>query len=153
MRRFVNSLWHDFLRPLFVRPDFVQVAAFCWRMNQGQREILLITSSNNNWIIPKGWPINGLDGAEAALTEAWEEAGVTADRSEITFLGKYHGQKEMWEGVLVDARTHVYAIPVTTLSDDYPEVDERDRQWARLSDAADMVNDQNLAAFLRSQIN
>ena len=150
MRRFVNSLWHDFLRPLFVRPDFVQVAAFCWRMNEGQREILLITSSNNNWIIPKGWPINGLDGAEAALTEAWEEAGVIADPANVSFAGMFQGHKEMWEGMLVDARTHVYAVPVTDLAEDYPEIHKRRRIWAPAETAADQVNDTALADFLRT---
>lgn len=150
MRTIVYKLWTDFIRPLIARPDFVQVAAYCWRAHEGNKDILLITSSNNNWIIPKGWPINGMDGAQAALTEAWEEAGVIADPANVSFAGMFQGHKEMWEGMLVDARTHVYAVPVTDLADDYPEIHKRRRIWAPADTAADLVNDPALADFLRA---
>ena len=40
-------------------------------------EILLITGRETaRWIIPKGWPVNGLQPDEFAAREAYEEAGV-----------------------------------------------------------------------------
>jgi 8-oxo-dGTP pyrophosphatase MutT (NUDIX family) len=40
-------------------------------------EILLVTSRRSRqWIIPKGWPIRGLEPFRSAAQEAYEEAGV-----------------------------------------------------------------------------
>lgn len=52
---------------------------------------MLIILFNNNWIIFKGWLINGLDGVEVVLIEVWEEVGVIVDWFEVIFLGKYYG--------------------------------------------------------------
>ena len=54
-----------------------QVAALCWRKHRDRVEVLLITSRDTGrWVLPKGWPIPGLNAHEAAAIEAWEEAGV-----------------------------------------------------------------------------
>lgn len=54
-----------------------QYGALCWRLKDGKPQVLLITSRRSGrWVLPKGWPMDGLSGPEAALTEAWEEAGV-----------------------------------------------------------------------------
>ena len=54
-----------------------QYGALCWRMHRGKVEVLLITSRDTGrWVIPKGWPIDGLAPAQTAAREAWEEAGV-----------------------------------------------------------------------------
>jgi 8-oxo-dGTP pyrophosphatase MutT (NUDIX family) len=40
-------------------------------------EILLVTTrQSKQWIIPKGWPIKGLQPAKSAAREAFEETGV-----------------------------------------------------------------------------
>jgi 8-oxo-dGTP pyrophosphatase MutT (NUDIX family) len=55
-----------------------QFGALCYRVRRGKTQILLITSrTRGRWIIPKGWPSEGLTPAQSALQEAWEEAGVT----------------------------------------------------------------------------
>ena len=52
-----------------------QFGALCYRMKQGEAQVLMITSRRTGrWVIPKGWPIRGLKSDEAALQEAWEEA-------------------------------------------------------------------------------
>ena len=57
-----------------------QIGAICWRMHRAKVEVLLITSRDTGrWVIPKGWPMQGLSDAEAASIEAWEEAGVRGD--------------------------------------------------------------------------
>ena len=54
-----------------------QFAALCFRIRKGEPEILLITSrGSQRWIIPKGWPMAEKTPAQAALQEAWEDAGV-----------------------------------------------------------------------------
>ena len=80
MNAWLQNIWEEVGRPLFLRPRRVQFAALCTRVHDGQDQVLLITSRDTKrWIIPKGWPIDGLSGTETALQEAWEEAGVRAD--------------------------------------------------------------------------
>ena len=67
----------------FVRPSFVQVAAMCVRQGKDGPEVLLIqTLTRKLWMVPKGWPMDGLSLSDAAAQEAWEEAGVA--RSDCT---------------------------------------------------------------------
>jgi len=57
-----------------------QYGAVCWRLHRGRVEVLLVTSRDTGrWIIPKGWPIDGLSPAGTAQREAWEEAGVEGE--------------------------------------------------------------------------
>ena len=54
-----------------------QFAALCYRLRKGKPEVLLVTSRRSKrWIIPKGWPQNGMLPAQSAAIEALEEAGV-----------------------------------------------------------------------------
>ena len=54
------------------------MAALCYRREGIETEVLLVTSrGRGRWILPKGWPMDGLDDAHAAAQEAWEEAGVS----------------------------------------------------------------------------
>jgi hypothetical protein len=54
-----------------------QVAALCWRKRKDGVEVMLVTSrETRRWVIPKGWPMEGLTDYNAARREALEEAGV-----------------------------------------------------------------------------
>lgn len=55
-----------------------QIAVLPWRRDaHGRLQILLVTSrTSRRWMLPRGWPISGMSGAEVARTEAVEEAGV-----------------------------------------------------------------------------
>lgn len=71
--------------------------------------MLLITSRDTGrWILPKGWPIDGLDGAGAALQEAWEEAGVTKADIRSDPMGIFDYDKGLGEGLTVPVTTQVY---------------------------------------------
>ena len=73
----ISKAWEEVVRPMLLRPKRVQVAALCFRETDTGKDVLLITSrGTGRWIVPKGWPIDGMGGSEAALREAWEEAGV-----------------------------------------------------------------------------
>ena len=66
-----------------------QYAALPYRVSGGVLEILLITSRRTRrWIVPKGWPVEGLEPAQCAAMEALEEAGVTGD-VDRTAVGHY----------------------------------------------------------------
>ena len=138
--------------PILKRPKIVQFAALCICANSDKTQIVLITSSNGRWIIPKGWPENGKSGAETAALEAWEEAGVISNPEKFQFAGRFDTVKERDSGLRFDCETFVYVIPVDELSDDYPEISERDRRLVDLDTAPDEVDDADLSDFLRHWI-
>ncbi len=151
MMHVFKNAWAGMFRPILQRPKRVQVAALCHRKSAGGKEVLLITSRDTGrWIVPKGWPIDGLDGAGAALQEAWEEAGVK--RAEIIRepIGMYEYDKDLGEGLSTPVVTSVYAAEVQELSADYPEVAERTRAWYSQQMAADLVDEPELKAILRA---
>jgi len=66
-----------------------QFAALCYRGSGDDLEVCLITSRRTKrWILPKGWPMHKQTPADAAATEAWEEAGLTG-RATDRCLGAY----------------------------------------------------------------
>lgn len=131
------------------RPAAVQVAALCVREGSHGHEILLVTSSNKNWILPKGWPIEGKTAAEAALQEAWEEAGVREGKADPESIGTFPCHKTGPGGHLVPVQTHVFRVAVKALSDKYPEKKARKRRWVSLGVARTMVTDPGLLTFLK----
>ena len=136
--------------PLIRRPRLLQVAALCYRRDAEGKKILLITSRDTGrWILPKGWPIDGLDSAGAAKQEAWEEAGVVAARIDREPVGSFTYDKILDNGVPAPVEAQVFAIEVKTLKDDFPEAAERTRKWVTPAEAAEMVEEPDLKALLR----
>jgi 8-oxo-dGTP pyrophosphatase MutT (NUDIX family) len=144
-----KSAWEGVFDPLLRRPDRVQTAALCWRLGKKGKEVLLITSRDTGrWIIPKGWPIKGLDGAGTAAQEAWEEAGVKPARVKDKPLGLYHYVKKLDNGLPAPVATTVYPIEVDHLEDDYPEKLQRKRSWMSPKQAAALVAEPELRDLL-----
>jgi 8-oxo-dGTP pyrophosphatase MutT (NUDIX family) len=113
--------------PLF-REHGRQVAALCWRADPAL-EILLVTSlTTKRWILPKGWPMDGLTAAQSAQREALEEAGVTGEIAADT-LGSYHYLKEKKDGGGVPCYVEVFALRVTGQQAEWDEKGARDVQW------------------------
>ena len=131
-------------------PGQVQFAALCTRKNGKGEDVLLITSRDTGrWIIPKGWPIDGLDGAETALQEAWEEAGVCKAKAEKDPVGNYTYDKVLKDGTALPVLTSVYRVRVSELADTYPEADQRERCWVSPKVAATRVDEPELRDLLR----
>ncbi len=150
MPNWLSKIWAEIARPFFLRPQRVQCAALCTRVINDQTQVLLITSRDTRrWIIPKGWPIDGLDGAESARQEAWEEAGVRARRLGSEAIGQYTYDKTMNDGTALPVVTSVYLIEVAELADEYPEIGQRERQWFSPQDAAEKVIEPELSDLLR----
>ncbi len=150
MGKLLRDIWEEVARPLFLRPRRVQCAALCTRETNGQIEVLLITSRDTGrWIIPKGWPIDGLDGAGTAKQEAWEEAGVRAASVDPEPVGQYHYDKILKDGSAQPVRTSVYRIHVADLADDFPEAQQRTRSWVTPDMAAERVAEPELRDILR----
>ncbi|MEX0279748.1 MAG: NUDIX hydrolase [Arenibacterium sp.] len=129
----------------------VQVAALCYReTSDNTKDVLLITSrETKRWIIPKGWPIDGLENAEAALQEAWEEAGVRKASVKKHPLGHFDYPKRLACGDTAEIEAEVYLARVERLSENYPEDDERSRKWVSPSEAANLVQEPGLKSLLR----
>lgn len=146
----MRKFWEEVVRPVFLRPRRVQFAALCTRETSGGQEVLLITSrSTGRWIIPKGWPMDGKDGAETAQQEAWEEAGVRPERLYHASIGHFTYDKTMNDGSSLPVRTNVYHLRVKDLADQYPEAGQRERLWFPPQKAAELVSEPELSALLR----
>lgn len=119
----------------------VQYAALPYRIVDGVPQILLITSRRTRrWIVPKGWPIDGLSPRECAAVEALEEAGVCGEIGE-TCIGTFRYMKHSKKGFSVPCTVEVYALRVTQQRKSWAEKHERDRRWHTISDAASSVDE------------
>ena len=146
----MSTMLRDMVGPLFRRPKGLQVAALCHRETPKGKQVLLITSrGTGRWIIPKGWPIRGLGSAEAAVQEAWEEAGVQDAHADTLAIGSYSYDKTMDSGLPLPIETLVFSVEVGQLADDFPERAERQRKWASPQEAATLVDEPELKAILR----
>lgn len=143
--------WPSLASRLALRPAASQVAALCVREKAGEKQVLLITSrGTGRWIIPKGWPMKGKTDAEAALQEAWEEAGVKSGEVSKKPLGSYRYDKLHDDGHITPIDTTVFLVEVRKLVKDYPESDERSREWVTPGEAAKRVRERDLKKLLLS---
>ncbi len=127
-----------------------QFAALCYRVVDGETQILLVTSrQRGRWIIPKGWPVEGATPADAAATEAFEEAGVTGKTFNIC-LGIYSYTKVMDDGEAdLPCAVSVFPVRVKKVLKTYPEMCERRRKWFSAKKAASKVREPELRKILK----
>lgn len=135
--------------PVLQSQDYVQAAALCLRSSIDAPHVLLVTSlDTGRWILPKGWPMDGLTLAQAALQEAWEEAGIRG-RVHDTALGVYSYSKITRSGAALTCQCSVYRVDVASMGTEFPEKGRRKRAWLTPSDAADRVDEPGLKDILR----
>ncbi|AJE45575.1 NUDIX hydrolase [Celeribacter indicus] len=147
----LKNAWEGVIDPILRRPDRVQAAALCWRKGKRGKEVLLVTSRDSGrWILPKGWPIDGLDGPGTAAQEAWEEAGVRAAKVTPRPVGRYHYVKKLDSGVPAPVEATVYSVKVARLEDAFPEAAQRRRCWMAPAQAAELVDEPELRDLLRA---
>lgn len=126
-----------------------QFAALCYRITKDKPEILLITSRRTHrWIIPKGWPADGKTPGEAAMTEAWEEAGVRGKVFDHC-LGLYSYSKPIGPDQGLPCVAMVYPVRVKSLAEKYPECGQRRRKWFSPKKAAQRVSEPELAHIIK----
>lgn len=151
MQNPLKFMWGEILSPLLQRPNRLQVAALCYRSGKQGREVLVITSRDTGrWIIPKGWPMRGKDSSEAALAEAWEEAGVRVGHTEKKAVGRYRYEKRKSTGWSQSVTALVFPVEVKELADQFPEASERRRKWVSPIEAANLVSEPGLKRILQS---
>lgn len=129
-----------------IRPSYYysQSCVIPYRKTEDGLEVLVITSSKNkHWVLPKGIHEPGLTAQQSASEEALEEAGVSG-RVHKRMVGSYDYDK--WEGTCT---VGVYALEVRDVQGqaDWAE-NHRKRQWCSISDAAKLVSNPDLAAII-----
>jgi 8-oxo-dGTP pyrophosphatase MutT (NUDIX family) len=106
--------------------------------------ICLITSRNGKrWVIPKGWIEPGQTAGETALQEAYEEAGLVG-ALEREPIGSYLYEKEG-----NSYHVTVFVMNVTSVSQDWPEHDFRQRSWVGPAGFFERIDDEGLIDIVR----
>ena len=119
------------------------------RLANAAIEVMLITSRDTGrWVIPKGWPGEGLAERESAAREAREEGGLVGRMGERP-IGRYRYQKRLADGSSVACSVEVFPLEVERQLKTWPERKERRTRWFVLGDAADAVEEPELAAMIR----
>jgi len=130
-----------------------QFGALCFRSSKKAKkghEILIISSlDTGRWIIPKGWPMDGITPADAAGQEAWEEAGARGKLYQDC-IGLYSYSKFLDEDLSLPVIVAVFALEVSRLDDTFPEAGRRKRKWVSPNKAAARVDEVELKHLLRS---
>lgn len=111
---------------------------------------MLITSrGTGRWVLPKGNRSRSLSDHAAAEREAIEEAGVVGAICPVS-IGSYTYRKQLNSGASLLTDVAVYPLAVTSLLDDWKEAGQRTRQWFNLSQAAELVDEDELRDLLHT---
>ncbi len=106
--------------------------------------VCLVTSrSGRRWVVPKGRIEPGQTAGEAALAEAWEEAGLVGALAGEP-VGSYHYEKF--------GRPHhvtAFVMAVTGQGLIWPEYRLRRREWVTAEVALDRLHEPGLRALIR----
>lgn len=137
------------IAPTRKRDVRTQFGAICWRMRQDRLRLCLVTTrTTRRWMVPKGWPISGATPAQAAATEAFEEAGVEG-RMDDRCVGFFPYTKVMDDGPALPCIVALFPLRVDRVHDDWPEAAERERRWVSPRKASQLVALPELAVLLR----
>ena len=109
----------------------------------------MTSRETKRWVIPKGNLSGTASPHSAAAEEAEEEAGV---RGAVcpTPLGSYRYRKRRSNGASLMFDVDVYPLAVTQELSTWKESHERERRWFPLAEAADAVEEPDLADLIRS---
>ena len=119
---------------------------FAWR--GGELRVLLITSRDTGrWLIPKGWPEKGMAPHELAAHEAFEEAGITGKVSNQP-IGSFEYLKRLDGKSAKRCRVMVFPLEVVEELGDWPERAQRRREWLSPAEAAQRIDEPQLASLI-----
>ena len=123
--------------------DYTKSCVIPYRINQGQLEVLLITSiRKKKWVLPKGFIEFNFSAFESAKKEAYEEAGVIGE-NETVELGAFLSKKKNGISLI-----RVFSMEVTKELNDYPEKNLRKRKWFDSNEAVEKIDINELKTFL-----
>jgi 8-oxo-dGTP pyrophosphatase MutT (NUDIX family) len=126
-----------------------QAGALAYLKRKGILRVLLISSRDTGrWVIPKGGIEPGFSARDAAAQEALEEAGIIGVLARKA-LGTYTYGKQLRSGRTVPAVVKVFPMKVDKQKKTWPEQYQRQIEWMPPEDAAQAVNEPELAAMIR----
>jgi 8-oxo-dGTP pyrophosphatase MutT (NUDIX family) len=103
---------------------------------------MVTSSSGRRWVVPKGMIDAGHTAGEAALIEAWEEAGL------VGVLGREPVGSYLYEKYGRPHHVLVYILHVTEEAVDWPERDVRKREWVDPAEAVDRIEEPGLKEII-----
>lgn len=126
-----------------------QVAALAFRRTEDGGILVLLMSSRDTArpVVPKGWPMAGRSDAKAAAREAFEEAGVRG-RVAKKPIGSYTYWKRLTDSFRL-VRVDVFPLEVRKTARHFPEEGVRRFAWLPKEEAAEVVDDPELATLIR----
>lgn len=110
---------------------------------------LITTRGRGRLIIPKGWPKPGLKPHELAAREAYEEAGLAGEVSPEP-LGSWRYTKRLHVFARIACEVEVFPLLVQQQAVNWPEKGARRLIWTGPAEAADMIDDVDLARLMRA---
>lgn len=119
---------------------FEQACAVPVRRRGTRLEVCLITSSSGRWVFPKGFIDPGETNSEAALKEAFEEAGVHGQVLGEP-LGSYKARKNKLRKCL---SVVVLLMQVTRSDSEWTESHRRQRRWVSVTAARQLLSQPEL---------
>jgi 8-oxo-dGTP pyrophosphatase MutT (NUDIX family) len=126
----------------------IQYAALPFRTRGRRLEILLITSrETRRWVIPKGWPMEGLGPAEAAAIEGVEEAGILGEIDQRP-IGSYRYLKTIGAQPRAAVQVIVFPFTVHDHAETWKEQGQREQRWFTYKRAAALVAEPSLRRLI-----
>jgi 8-oxo-dGTP pyrophosphatase MutT (NUDIX family) len=120
---------------------------FRWSQSGSLKVLLVTTRGRKRWMIPKGWPIRGLEPHESAAREALEEAGLIGNvRAEA--VGSFRYIKRLGSGRQVRCTVEVFPLHVDHQRPHWLEKGERETRWVSAKKAASLVSEPELKKIL-----
>jgi len=127
-----------------------QVGAIAYRRTKYGIKILIITSrGTGRWILPKGWPMENTPDSDAALIEAWEEAGVKRIKSDPMHCGSLRYNKVMKDGTDQPIEMQLFSFETAKLSKKFPERGQRKLRWVGVNTAIRKLKQPELKPILK----
>ena len=118
----------------------LQAAALPWRDGR----ICMVTSrSGKRWVVPKGRIELGQTAQQTAAADACEEAGLKGNLSDSP-IGSYRYVKFQ-----VEYGVDVFLMLVDAVEDDWPEVEEREREWVSVAEALNRIDETELRRIVQ----
>ncbi|AEO71419.1 uncharacterized protein THITE_50961 [Thermothielavioides terrestris NRRL 8126] len=111
-------------------------------LTEDKSYVMLIQSTRRKgWVLPKGGWETDEECHEAALREAWEEAGILV---QIVYdLGDIHETSPRKKHSKDKQRSlyRFFEVTVTSEEPDWPEREKRERKWFTFAEAKDLLKD------------
>ena len=129
---------------MYDKKQYFQVSVIPYRLAGDEVEFCLITSTKTKtWGFPKGTIKKEQTPLETAQQSALQEAGVVGEIAEEP-VGSFKYLK--WEEL---QEVLVLMMRVSTYQDEWPDADRRERQWASVDHAVELLSKAGLKKLVK----